>query len=194
MNIRKLILPLLAGMMACALSLAGCTRPEPAEESVQLEIIDAEPEEETQEELPEDSTEENSTEEDLPAEEEVTIEVVEDVDQIDYDGVYTTKEDVGLYLYTYGELPSNFMTKKEARALGWQGGSLEDYAPGYCIGGDYFGNNEGILPDGSYHECDIDTLYSKKGRGAKRIVYSDDGRIYYTEDHYETFELLYGEE
>lgn len=106
------------------------------------------------------------------------------------DGSYTTKEDVALYLHTYGTLPSNFMTKKEAQKLGWQGGSLEDYAPGKSIGGDRFGNYEGILPDGSYHECDIDTS-GASGRGAKRIVYSDDGRIYYTEDHYETFVQLY---
>lgn len=112
---------------------------------------------------------------------------------IDFNGTYTSKEDVALYLYTYEELPSNFITKKEARELGWNGGSLEPYAPGMCIGGDRFGNYEEVLPDGSYHECDIDTLGAQK-RGAKRLVYSEDGRIYYTEDHYETFELLYGEE
>ena len=115
---------------------------------------------------------------------------------IDKDGVYTTKEDVALYLYTYGELPHNFITKKEAQALGWEGGSLEPYAPGCCIGGSYFGNYEGILPekDGrEYHECDINTL-GKKSRGAERLVYSNDGLIYYTGDHYKTFELLYGEE
>ena len=112
---------------------------------------------------------------------------------LDPNGVYTSKEDVSLYIYTYGELPENFITKKEARKLGWQGGSLEEYAPGKCIGGDYFGNNEGLLPeDEEYHECDIDTL-GKKKRGAKRLVYSDDA-IYYTEDHYRSFELLYGEE
>ena len=61
---------------------------------------------------------------------------------IDIDGVYTSKEDVALYIYTYGELPQNFMTKKEAKALGWEGGSLEPYAPGMCIGGDTFGNYE----------------------------------------------------
>lgn len=112
------------------------------------------------------------------------------------DGAYTTKEDVALYLYTYGHLPDNFITKKEAQALGWEGGSLEPYAPGMCIGGSYFGNYEGLLPekDGrEYHECDIDTL-GADSRGAKRIVYSNDGLIYYTEDHYESFELLYGEE
>ena len=112
---------------------------------------------------------------------------------IDENGRYTTKEDVSLYIYTYGDLPKNFMTKSEARALGWEGGGLEEYAPGMCIGGDYFGNYEGLLPeDRDYTECDIDTL-GRDSRGAKRIVFSDDGLIYYTEDHYESFELLYGE-
>ena len=111
---------------------------------------------------------------------------------ISADGVYTSKEDVALYIYTYGCLPDNFMTKNEAKALGWEGGSLEPYAPGMCIGGDHFGNYEGLLPeDRDYTECDIDTL-GKDSRGAKRIVFSED-LIYYTEDHYESFELLYGE-
>ena len=106
---------------------------------------------------------------------------------------YTTKEDVALYIHTYGCLPENFMTKNEARKLGWEGGGLEDYAPGMCIGGDRFGNYEGLLPeDRDYTECDIDTM-GKSNRGAKRIVFSDDGLIYYTDDHYESFELLYGE-
>lgn len=109
----------------------------------------------------------------------------------DKDGSYTSKDDVAMYLHTYGRLPSNFITKKQAKKLGWNGGSLEDYAPGMCIGGDFFGNYEGLLPeDKEYCECDIDTL-GKKSRGAKRIIYSDDGYIYYTEDHYESFELLY---
>ena len=108
-------------------------------------------------------------------------------------GSYTTKEDVALYLHLYGHLPGNFITKKEARSLGWSGGSLEEYASGKCIGGDRFGNYEGLLPQGkSYRECDIDTL-GAKSRGAKRLVYSDDGLIYYTADHYNTFTLLYGD-
>lgn len=111
------------------------------------------------------------------------------------DGVYTSKEDVALYIHLYGHLPDNFITKKEAQALGWEGGSLEPYAPGKSIGGGYFGNYQGILPEApgrKYTECDIDTL-GARSRGAKRIVFSNDGLIYYTEDHYETFELLYGE-
>ena len=120
----------------------------------------------------------------------------EAVPAIAEDGSYTTKEDVALYIHTYGHLPGNFITKKDAQALGWTGGSLEPYAPGKCIGGSHFGNYEGILPEKegrSYTECDIDTLGADK-RGAKRIVFSNDGLIYYTEDHYESFELLYGEE
>lgn len=112
------------------------------------------------------------------------------------DGTYTSKDDVALYLHLYGHLPPNFITKKEAEALGWHGGSLEPYAPGKCIGGSYFGNYEGLLPQQegrSYTECDIDTL-GADSRGAKRIVFSNDGLIYYTEDHYKSFELLYGED
>ena len=115
---------------------------------------------------------------------------------LDEVGEYTSAEDVALYLHLYGHLPQNFITKKDARALGWNGGGLDDYADGKCIGGDRFGNYEGLLPDApgrEYHECDIDTLHAAS-RGAKRIVYSNDGLIYYTEDHYESFILLYGEE
>lgn len=118
----------------------------------------------------------------------------EQLPAIDENGSYTSKDDVALYIHTYGHLPHNFITKNEARELGWEGGSVEDYAPGCSIGGDRFGNYEGALPEGKkYTECDIDTL-GKSSRGAKRIVFSNDGCIYYTDDHYETFELLYGEE
>lgn len=115
--------------------------------------------------------------------------------EIDEEGEYTSKEDVALYIHTYDKLPKNFITKKEANKLGWQGGKLEPYAPGKSIGGDRFGNYEGALPEKrgrSYKECDIDTKGKK--RGAKRIIFSNDGLIYYTDDHYETFTLLYGEE
>lgn len=115
---------------------------------------------------------------------------------VDEDGNYTSKDDVALYIHLYGHLPSNFITKKEAQALGWSGGSLEPYAPGKCIGGSRFGNYEGLLPEAegrTYTECDIDTLGADR-RGAKRIVFSNDGLIYYTGDHYESFTLLYGDE
>lgn len=106
---------------------------------------------------------------------------------------YTRKDEVAQYIHEHGCLPDNFITKSEARALGWRSGSLEKYAPGKCIGGDRFYNREGLLPPGhTYYECDIDTL-GKSSRGAKRIVFSTDGLIYYTSDHYRSFTLLYGE-
>ncbi len=115
---------------------------------------------------------------------------------LDEDGSYTSREDVALYLWTYGKLPGNFITKSAAQKKGWEGGSLEKYAPGKSIGGDRFGNYEGILPKKKgrvYYECDIDTM-GARSRGAKRIVFSNDVLIYYTDDHYEHFTLLYGGE
>lgn len=116
---------------------------------------------------------------------------------INEDGTYTSKEEVAAYLHQYQRLPDNFITKKEAKDLGWisNEGNLGEVAPGKSIGGDRFGNREGMLPDAEgrkYYECDINTDGSY--RGAERIVYSNDGLIYYTGDHYESFELLYGEE
>ena len=109
---------------------------------------------------------------------------------IDEDGWYYSKEDVALYIHTYGRLPDNFITKNEAKDLGWSGGSVEKYRKGAAIGGDRFGNYEKKLPKGRYKECDIDTK-GKKERGAKRIIFDEEGNIYYTKDHYRSFEQLY---
>lgn len=110
------------------------------------------------------------------------------------DGTYTSKEDVSSYLHTYGHLPSNYVTKDEAEDAGWktEGLSLSKACPGKSIGGDRFSNREGRLPKKKgriWYECDIG--YTGGSRGAKRLVYSNDGLIYYTEDHYRTFERLY---
>lgn len=109
------------------------------------------------------------------------------------DGTYSDKEHVAAYLRAFGKLPSNYITKKEAQALGWVStlGNLWDVAPGKSIGGDRFGNYEGQLPTAKgrkYTECDID--YSGGSRNAKRIIFSNDGLIFYTEDHYTTFEEM----
>jgi len=112
---------------------------------------------------------------------------------LDEDESYTTKDDLALYIHTFGHLPNNFIKKKDAEALGWTGGPLDWVLPGMCIGGDYFGNYEGLLPKAKgrrWTECDVDTL-GKKSRGGKRIIFSNDGLIYYTGDHYESFEQLY---
>ena len=122
----------------------------------------------------------------LPDEEE-EIEVYEDEE-------YTSKDEVAAYLNEFGHLPSNFITKKEARKLGWESskGNLQEVAPGKSIGGDHFGNYEGLLPEKkgrSYTECDIN--YEGGRRNGERIIFSNDGLIFYTDDHYNTFEQLY---
>ncbi len=113
------------------------------------------------------------------------------------DEAYSSKEEVAEYIHLYGHLPPNYITKKEAQELGWEASkaNLWEVAPDMSIGGDRFGNREGLLPSAKgrkYYECDID--FDGGYRNAKRIVFSNDGLVYYTEDHYESFELLYGEE
>ena len=119
----------------------------------------------------------------------------EDELSVEEDGWYYSKDEVALYIHTYGRLPENFVSKREAEEAGWSGGSVERYIPGAAIGGSRFGNYEGLLPKAkgrTWTECDINT-YKKSSRGPERIVFSNDGLIYYTPDHYESFELLYGE-
>ena len=121
--------------------------------------------------------------------------------EVSEDEEYDTKDEVCAYLVQFHELPSNYMTKKEARKRGWEGGALNRVVNGKCIGGDVFGNYEGVLPEERgrvYHECDIDTI-NASSRGAKRIVWSGDDdagewNVYYTDDHYETFTLLWGDD
>ncbi len=134
-----------------------------------------------------------------PSSDPLTVEPASPVEEekIAEDGWYTSKEDVALYLFTYGRLPDNYITKSEAKNLGWENSkkNMNSVCNGCSIGGDQFGNREGLLPkkDGRvYYECDID--FDGKNRGTKRIVFSNDGLIYYTSDHYKSFELLYGEE
>ncbi|MFL2105485.1 ribonuclease domain-containing protein [Desemzia sp. FAM 23991] len=107
---------------------------------------------------------------------------------------YSTKKDVAAYLNEFGELPPNYLTKKEAEALGWDNseGNLWEVTDQMSIGGDRFGNYEELLPEAKgrvYYEADIN--YDGGFRGAERIVFSNDGLIFYTGDHYETFEQLY---
>lgn len=111
-------------------------------------------------------------------------------------GPITDVQSIADYLFANGCLPDNFMTKKEAQALGWPGGDLSRYAPGMSIGGDHFGNYEGILPKYdekgkkiTYHECDVN--YTRGSRGADRVVFSSNGHVYYTADHYNTFTEIF---
>ena len=136
------------------------------------DLQEAEPE--VQEQTPEtEYSEQDTTNADLPT----------------YGNYYYDVANVVLYLEIYGELPPNYITKSEAQSLGWEGGSVEKYKEGAAIGGDYFGNREGLLPAAkgrSYTECDIDT-HGYGSRGSRRLVFSNDGLYFYTSDHYETF-------
>ena len=196
-----------------ALSLTACGSMDKETVEVGLEVLDTVLDEMQEIEARQEAEEaagEDSIPDELPPDEELPEEVFTEPEEpvpeepagvgapepLDEHGTYTSKENVALYIHTYGRLPDNFITKKEAEKLGWPGGSLEPYAPGMCIGGSRFGNYEKLLPESkgrTYTECDIDTLGASK-RGTKRIVFSNDGLIYYTDDHYASFELLYGEE
>jgi ribonuclease len=110
------------------------------------------------------------------------------------DGSYTSRDEVALYLHTYGKLPKNFISKKDAEEQGFRfgEGDFGEAFPGMSVGGSRFGNYEGQLPEKSgrrYYECDID--YQGGRRNAKRLVYSNDGLIFYTDDHYKSFTQLY---
>ena len=112
---------------------------------------------------------------------------------VEEDGWYDSMEFVAVYLDTYDKLPDNYLTKKEAQSLGWVSnkGNLWEVAYGCSIGGDRFGNYEGLLPDKKgrkWTECDID--FEGEYRNGKRIVFSSDGLIYYTDDHYESFDEI----
>jgi len=98
------------------------------------------------------------------------------------------------YIFEHGKLPDNFITKKEAQNLGWDSSYnyVSDVAPGKSIGGDRFGNYEGLLPSKkgrTWYEADC--YYTGGKRNAYRILFSNDGLVYYTDDHYESFTQMF---
>lgn len=101
---------------------------------------------------------------------------------------YYDRDDVALYIHTYNDLPPNYITKDQADDMNWSPQDRE-----YVVGGDRFGNREGLLPRAQgrqYYEADVQAGYTDH-RGPERIVYSNDGLIFYTDDHYDSFSQLY---
>ena len=212
-TLRNLGLWLIPFALALVLLFSGCAKPAaspaPAESAppvvseLQEVVTESEAESETEETKAEETeteaeeTEVEETEEEAKeaeTKEQVTKENEANVLSVEEDGEYNTKDEVALYIHTYGKLPKNYITKKKAQELGWvsKEGNLWKVAPGKSIGGDHFGNYEKLLPEKKgrkYTECDID--FDGKRRNAKRIIFSNDGLIYYTDDHYNTFEQLY---
>ena len=115
---------------------------------------------------------------------------------VEESGLYTTKDSVAAYLCKFDKLPGNYVGKNEGKSLyeSKTGKTFEkwNFNPwttlGVMIGGDVFDNREDLLPSGSYHEADVD--YSAKNRGTKRLIYQSDCVIYYTADHYDSFNKL----
>ncbi|MCL1851593.1 MAG: hypothetical protein FWF88_00975 [Peptococcaceae bacterium] len=102
-------------------------------------------------------------------------------------------DDVAEYIRQNGRLPANYITKAQATAAGWVAseGNLAEVAPGKSIGGDIYRNAEGALPAAPgriWYEADIN--YTSGFRGSDRILYSNDGLIYGTTDHYATFIVI----
>jgi ribonuclease len=197
--LKKLLWWLPIIILGLMFALGACTRQEAKKESAKTESskIESSKTESVKDgkNQSKDSTRKEETTTIAESEEEMLQESVTEKEvQVEENGNYTSKEEVALYIHTYGKLPVNYITKKEAQDMGWDPskGNLSDILPGMSIGGSAFGNYEGALPRANgrrYFECDID--YDGGYRGAKRLVYSNDGLVFYTEDHYNTFEQIY---
>jgi len=124
-----------------------------------------------------------------------TIETTEaGISTITETGIYSNPAEVAEYIHLFNKLPQNFIAKNKAIELGWNSteGNLWEVTNKMSIGGDAFGNREELLPKADnriWFECDVN--YNGGYRGAERIVYSNDGLIYYTDNHYESFKKLY---
>ena len=197
--LKKLLWWLPIIILGLMFALGACTRQEAKKESAKTESskIESSKTESVKDgkNQSKDSTSKEDTTTIAESEEETLQESVTEKEvQVEENGNYTSKEEVALYIHTYGKLPVNYITKKEAQDMGWDPskGNLSDILPGMSISGSAFGNYEGALPRANgrrYFECDID--YDGGYRGAKRLVYSNDGLVFYTEDHYNTFEQIY---
>ena len=113
-------------------------------------------------------------------------------------GIYTAKDSVATYIYLFHKLPSNYVNKTEGQTLyeNETGNTFSrwNFNPwtllSVMIGGDIYYNNKNLLPSGnSYRECDVD--YHDSSRGTKRLVYTLNGIVYYTADHYDNFAKVY---
>lgn len=187
-----LLLALLLALSSLSVLFTGCSDAETQAvvEEAANSFVDGLPD--APETVPHDTAPSELTETASPVDTEVPPPTAEP-EQPDEHTYYYSKDDVALYLHVYGHLPDNYITKNEAQKRGWDSskGNLWDVADGFCIGGDRFGNYEGLLPknNGTYYECDVD--YAGGYRGADRLIFDTKGDIWYTGDHYASFDKLY---
>ena len=132
-----------------------------------------------------------------------SVDIHDIYEAVEESGEYTTKDSVAAYLCKFDKLPSNYVGKNEGKDL-YESSTGNTFSKwnfnpwttiGVMIGGDDFNNYASDpdyyhenLPEGSYSEADVD--YSGSNRGTKRLIYQSGCIIYYTADHYETFDLL----
>lgn len=132
-----------------------------------------------------------------------SVDIYDIYEAVKESGEYTTKDSVAAYLCKFDKLPSNYVGKNEGKDL-YESSTGNTFSKwnfnpwttiGVMIGGDDFNNYASDpdyyhenLPEGSYSEADVD--YSGSNRGTKRLIYQSGCIIYYTADHYETFDLL----
>jgi hypothetical protein len=103
---------------------------------------------------------------------------------------YLGIEGADAYLADFGFLPEYYISKKQAQKSGWQNwkGNLDEVLPGKMIGGDIYKNKDGKLPQSPgrvWYEADIN--YEGGYRNSQRILYSSDGLMFVSYDHYKTF-------
>lgn len=120
-----------------------------------------------------------------------------ELNTVDENNEYNDYLSVIAYIYYFKKLPNNYLTKSQAKKLGWKGSGnvwANDSLKGKNIGGDTFNNYEQILPianDNTYIELDVNC--SNGSRGKYRIVYNRyTFDIYYTDDHYNSFTYMIG--
>lgn len=100
----------------------------------------------------------------------------------------TDEKNVISYVKSNHKLPDFYITKSQAKKQGWvpSKGNLCDVLPGKAIGGDKFSNREKQLPKGEqYYEADVN--YNCGNRGADRIIFTKNGDVWLTKDHYKSF-------
>ncbi|MDO4198748.1 MAG: ribonuclease domain-containing protein [Erysipelotrichaceae bacterium] len=188
-SLKFILLIILTALLFIGVSSFLSTKSDPQSDNIPVTVTEPENSNTTTEPVIDNNTVTDNTTSD-PVSEPVTDTFEVNVTE---DGTYTSKEEVAAYIIKFHKLPSNYITKTKAKKLGWDSskGNLQDVCKGCSIGGGPFTNLEGNLPEGDYYECDID--YEGGYRNAKRLVYTHWGTIYYTEDHYATFELIYDE-
>lgn len=199
---KRYLLLAMAGVLALSMGMTACKEKEPTIEDKEIFEEELQPLEEG--EL-EDMENVNQGDEEMSVLDEEELEALGEIqedskeeenteNQLDEDGIYTEKQDVAVYLHTYGHLPSNYITLQEAKDLGYRESedNLGEIAKDKAIGGDVYENTDGMFPkeEGrTYRQCDVNVKDGK--RGEERLIYSNDGLIFYSGDLFETYEQVY---